>query len=535
MTTSYSFTDYVRLLSSEHAWPLLHAYQTGLEREGLRVLSNGQLSPHPHPMLAGSALTHPYITTDFSEAQVELVSPPCQSIPALSQTMANIHAFMAKQMGEEWLWPYSMPMRITDDGDIPIAYFGTSPQGQMKALYRKGLARRYRKKMQIISGIHFNFSFTPGFWDYWYQLHQTQENQTEFTNVCYFNMMRNFLRYCWLLTYLFGVSPIVDQTFLDKKPPELEAWDHESMYGPYATSLRMSQVGYVSNRRCKFGVSYNQLSDYIRDIYHAVTTSCSDFTALGVKNVDGYQQLNDHILQIENEHYSLIRAKQPLKQDERPLTALYRRGVSYIEVRGVDLNPFEPTGVAETQLRFLHLFLLYMLMLPSPPMDAAEEKINRANQAEVALLGRKPELKLSHGNETVVLSDWAQAMLHDLTPLADLLDQDLAVPVYQPVLAAQQMKIKDPEQTPSAHLLHTLKTKHMTLQDWNLQQAHLYHQQWNEMVLPQDFIQVMKLQRQQSLQAQETLETSHQLNLSSYLADYEDLLDEIHLHVSGHS
>lgn len=520
MTKSYTIPDYLAVLNAEPAAALLHAYQTGLEREGLRVTADGHISPRPHPVAVGSALTHPYITTDFSEAQLELVSRPCQSISELTQLMESIHAYTARHLESEWLWPYSMPMHIKNDDEIPVAHFGTSPQGQMKAIYREGLTRRYRKRMQIISGIHFNFSWKPAFWEHWYQLHQPQTNLQDWINESYLGVMRNFLRYSWLLTYLFGVSPVADRTFLDDMPPELQPWDTGSMYGRDATSLRMSQVGYVSNRRCKFGVSYNHLTSYMQDIHKAVSTPCSDFSRLGVLVEGHYHQLNDHILQIENEHYSLIRAKQPLQLGERPLTALMKRGVSYIEVRGVDLNPFEPIGVDEFQLRFLHLFLLYMLLSPSPSMSADEEKRHRANQAQVALLGRQPGLQLDMGVELVLFREWGQTVLNELVPLAELLDKTMATPIYQTVLQAQMAKIQDPENTPSAQLLQTLQAEKMTLQDWNLQQAQKHAQHWDKLELPPAFVAEFEALTQQSLKDQDALESDNKQTIADFLAAY---------------
>ena len=288
----------------------------------------------------------------------------------------------------EHLWLHSMPSDLSEPERMQPAYFGRSNPGRLKTIYRRGLANRYGKKMQVISGVHYNFSWSEKFWQRLHERIGDSRSLSMFTSENYLALMRNYLRLSWMLAYLFGASPAIDRSFIKREPDELEIWGQRTLYGEYATSLRMSRIGYVNSSRCTSSVNYNSLTDYLSALYQAVSTECPGFALIGLKNDDGtYRQINTHLLQIENEHYALIRPKQPPREGERPFQALRSRGVNYVEIRALDAQFDHPIGVNPEQLDFLRLFLLYCLFTPNPVISRDEEQINNENHQRAAFDG----------------------------------------------------------------------------------------------------------------------------------------------------
>src|SRR5699024_6366416 len=350
------FSQRLNALVKADAVPTLAKMRRGLEKESLRITDRGYLAQTPHPKALGSALTHPYITSDYSEALLEFVTPPTESLSDPLSILEELHRYTYEHIGDELLWVNSMPCIMTDDDGIPLAEYGSSNSGRMKTVYRMGLGNRYGRRMQTIAGIHYNVSYAQDFW----QQHQIAEGDTDdlqrFISRRYFDLTRNFQRYSWLINYLFGASPAVCATFLDGRNHELINLSRGTLYQPYATSLRMSDIGYQNNAQSALSISYNNLNDYVRDLTKAINTPEPMYEEIGVV-VDGeYRQLNANILQIENEYYSSVRPKQTARSGERPTQALERRGVEYVEIRTIDLNPFEPLGLNEEQMRFLDMF-----------------------------------------------------------------------------------------------------------------------------------------------------------------------------------
>lgn len=500
----------------------LENYQAGLERESMRIAPTGQLASTSHPTSLGSALTHPLITTDFAEAQLELVTPPFTSIDSLLHHAEQLHAFVAQNLGPEQIWPVSMPPHFTSEAEIAIATFGNSAKGRFKETYRIGLVNRYGKRMQAISGIHFNYSFGADFWTQLQALEGSQEELTAYRTRRYFDLLRNYLRCCWILTYLFGVSPAVDRSFLPQAPAELESHGDTTLYGPWATSLRMSRVGYVNTTRCKSHISYNSLETYVQTMHRAITHTCKDFAKLGITQNEAYLQLNDHILQIENEHYSLIRPKQPPRDGERPLTALRDRGIEYIEVRAVDVSPFSPIGVDAEQLHFIRLLLIACLLTPSAPLERADEDIQGTNQHKVALLGRQPGLTLNRDGREVALSTWATEIIQHLQPIAETLDTLQPTPLYGPILAQQQAKVDNPALTPSAQVLAEILAA-PSFQEWGLARSNAYAHTLRNNSLAPELLQQWQGLVSTSLQAQADLDAQPG-DFEAYLEAYAGLL-----------
>src|SRR6266705_3158582 len=222
-----------------------------------------------------------------------------------------------------------MPCGLPTDETIPIGRYGSSNVGRAKSAYRMGLSHRYGRRMQTISGIHYNFSLPE-----------------QVSNDEYFGLIRNFRRHSWLLLYLFGASPAVCSTFVAGTEHGLDRLSNDSLYLPYATSLRMGRLGYQSDAQSSLKVSYNNLESYAASLQDALTRPYPEYERIGIRDGDNYRQLATSLLQIENEFYGTIRPKRVIRPGERALHALRDRGVEYVEVRLMDLDPFHAVGIA---------------------------------------------------------------------------------------------------------------------------------------------------------------------------------------------
>ncbi len=360
-------THRLALLAKAPHLPLLNQCLHGIERECLRVDAHGHLAMTPHPIALGSALTHPQITTDYSEALLEFITGTDQDPRNTLAELEAIHRFTYAKLGDEYLWSPSMPCPLPSEADIPIAEYGSSNIGRLKHVYRQGLALRYGKTMQCIAGIHYNFSLPEALWPVLQADDGDTRSERDYRSARYIGLIRNFRRYSWLLMYLFGASPALDAGFLRGRPHQLEALDADTLYLPYATSLRMSDLGYQNNAQAGLTPCYDDLSSYTESLYRAVSTPYAPYEAMGIKDAAGnWQQLNTNVLQIENEYYSNIRPKRVTATGERPLQALRARGIQYIEVRCLDINPFLPLGIDLNEARFLDAFLLFCALADSP-------------------------------------------------------------------------------------------------------------------------------------------------------------------------
>ncbi len=447
----------------------------GIEKESLRVDQQGRIAMSPHPSGLGSPLTHDFITTDFSEALIEFITPVFTDPASSLEYLEDIHRFLYGQLEDkELLWTSSMPCIIEEDDLIPLAQYGTSNIGKLKTLYRRGLGHRYTRAMQTIAGIHYNFSLPDDFWQLLQKSQESKQTLNDYKTEQYFNLIRNFRRYSWLLIYLFGASPAICKSFIkDKTDHGLEAFDDYTYYMPFGTSLRMGDLGYTSDAQADLFVSYNSLDEYIDGMRNAIETPYAPYTEID-KLGSGYQQINSNILQIENEFYSTIRPKRISKNGERPIHSLKNSGVEYIEVRCLDLNPFLPIGIDETQINFLNTFLLFCLFRKSPPSSKEENSEIQNNFISVVTEGRNPELKLAQNNESVSLPAWAVEILQECLDVADLLDStDKAnsVSAYHNAVEEQLSKVNDSELTPSAKVLASMREQSMSYFPFALKQS----------------------------------------------------------------
>ena len=499
----------------------------GLEKECLRVDKQGKLSQKPHPISLGSALTNPYITTDYSEALLEFITPPLQSADEALSFMKNIHRFVYSNIGEESLWNSSMPCVVEGDDSIPIAQYGHSNLGTMKTVYRRGLGHRYGKMMQVIAGVHFNYSLQASFWPY-YQRLLKQENSSlqDFISEQYFCLTRNLQRYGWLIYYLFGCSPAICKSFLQGQPNKLEKFDDKTFYLPYATSLRMGDIGYTNKKENDVGVKacYNNVDAYVNCLTHAIETPCEEYAKIGVK-VDGeYRQLNANILQIENEYYSTVRPKQPLINNEKPVHALSQRGVEYIELRSLDLNLFEPLGISKAQLRFLEAFMLLCLFKDSPLIDNDERKAIDNNENKTAHQGRDPRLTLSCNQEERSIHSWGTELLQEMHPICEILDKQgnnsFARESYQNMLCEQFKVINDPNLTPSAKMLNEMRENNTVFFKLSSNYSKQHQEQLQNEKLTDDEINFFTQTVQESISKQKKIELEDNISFDDFLHEY---------------
>jgi glutamate--cysteine ligase len=421
----------------------LRGIRRGIEKESLRAQPGSGLALTPHPDALGSALTHPHITTDFSESQLELITGVHAGVEECLEELTQVHQYtyrVLREQGDEMLWVSSMPCGLPTDETIPIGRYGSSNVGRAKSVYRMGLSHRYGRRMQTISGIHYNWSM-PGV-----------------TSDEYFGLIRNFRRHAFLLLYLFGASPAVCSTFVAGRPHELQALNEHTMYMPHGTSLRMGRLGYQSDAQASLAVSYNSLDGYGASLQDALTRPYPPYEAVGIRNPGGdYNQLATSLLQIENEFYGTIRPKRVIFPGERPLHALRERGVEYIEVRLMDLDPFVPVGIAAPTMRFLDVFLMHCLLSDSPPDTPMEIAELARNQHRVAARGREPGLMLEQGGRERSLVDWGRALIKECGPIAAALDAAHGGTSYHDAIAAAGASFAAPETLPSARVLAAMQ------------------------------------------------------------------------------
>lgn len=436
---------------------MLKSIRRGIEKESLRVRPDGTLADTPHPAGLGSPLTHPHITTDFSESQLELITGVHADVDACLEQLTRIHQFVYRHIGDEMLWCASMPCRLPADDDIPIGRYGSSNVGRAKTVYRIGLSHRYGRRMQTISGVHYNFSLPEAAWPMLQQADARGGPVQAYRNDAYFSLIRNFRRHSWLLLYLFGASPAVCESFVAGRKHALKQLKAGTLHLPAATSLRMGPLGYQSDAQASLAVSYNSLESYAGSLYHALTEPYPPYAAIGIRDGVDYRQLATSLLQIENEFYGTIRPKRRIRPGERPLHALGERGVEYIEVRCMDLDPFCPIGITAATMRFLDVFLLHCLLSESPADTPEEIAAVYQNQHRVAERGRDPNLRLARRREALTAAEWGGELLRACEPVAAALDGAHRGTAYRDALSAAGDALANPPATPSARILGELE------------------------------------------------------------------------------
>ena len=514
--------------SFEHVLAALHAAGgncvagglRGIEKESLRVDPSGFLAQTPHPDALGSALTNRYITTDFSEALLEFVTPALGSTWEALQAVCDIHQFTYDRIGDELLWVTSMPCQVPPDTDIPLARYGESNVGRMKTVYRRGLGHRYGRHMQTIAGVHFNYSLPDSFWPAYHDILEDSRDESELRSEHYLGMVRNFRRYGWLVLYLFGASPALCKSFGDRAL-DMPSLNNDTYFEPYGTSLRMSDLGYSNQTQAGISISLNNLDEYIRDLGGATRTPDSAYEQIGV-NVDGeYRQLNANKLQIENEYYSPIRPKRVAMSGERPTAALRRGGVEYVEIRSIDINVFDPVGINQNTMRFMEAFLIYCLLEDSAAFDGRSFAEAQSNQAIVAKRGREPRLMLMRDGKEVSLKVWATEIVEKVEAVSGLIDGQDAASSYRDAAGQMLSLVKDPEKTPSARVVRELRDASCSFFEFALSTARGHKNYFGSIAsMPDDRLRELEREASESIERQRQIEASDEISFEQYLEIY---------------
>jgi glutamate--cysteine ligase len=329
----------------------------GIEKENVRVDFSGKMATTPHPGILGDKFNHPFITTDFSESQVEMITPPLHSIAEVHGFLETLQDVISENLSDELLWPQSLPPILPHEDQIPIAKFGQ--KGILKEKYREELANRYGRERQMLSGIHFNFSLSDRLERKLKKANHWDGDLEAFRETIYLKMIRNFMRYRWMLIWLFGESPVSDPSL---KMKSLKTGKKSYMTCGNAISIRNSSMGYRNIE--EFFVDFNSLGDYRKSVEKLIESG----------KILGGEEL-----------YLPIRLK--FSENEKK--------ISHLEVRILDLDPFEKSGVSENRLYFTHLFLLFCLFSKeNGQYNEQEQKIAVNNQDLVACHGLNSELLL---------------------------------------------------------------------------------------------------------------------------------------------
>jgi glutamate--cysteine ligase len=493
----------------------------GIEKESLRLDLQGDLSQQAHPSGLGSALTNRFITTDFSEALLEFVTPAYANTWEALQFLCDVHQFTHERLENELLWIASMPCRIPSDSEIPLAQYGTSNVGQMKTIYRRGLGYRYGRHMQTIAGVHFNYSLPDDFWPHYQTILGDSGATQDFRSDQYLGLIRNFRRFGWIVLYLFGASPAMCKSFGGGKDLDMPSLNDETWYQPYGTSLRMSDLGYSNQNQSRINISLNSLDEYIRNLREAIITPEPDYEKIGVK-VDGeYRQLSASSLQIENEYYSPVRPKRVAKSGEWPTTALRRGGIEYVEIRSLDINIDDPAGVNQNTMRFIEALLVYCLIEDSPPLGEATCVEATRNQTLTARQGRDPDFRLQREGAEVTLASWANEILDKVLAVAELIDHAEGDNCYAHAVQIQRDLVSEPMATPSARLLEELQKAKCGFFDYAIEIAR-GHRDYFASITPLSSERLKEFEREasRSIEKQLEIEARDDISLDEYLAKY---------------
>ena len=512
----------LKLIRQNNLESELRIGKVGIEKESLRVDKSGVIANTDHPLALGSALTHPYITTDYSEALLEFVTPAHETAEQAMKFLGQIHHFVYPNLENECLWPASMPCKLNGEQSIRIAEYGTSNLGKMKNVYRRGLGYRYGKMMQVISGIHINLSMPLTFWPKWQACLQDESSNQDFINQQYFKLIRNLQRVGWLVPYLFGASPAVDKSFSHEGVQDLQRFDDDTLYAPDATSLRLGDIGYTNSRENEIGIQacYDNLPDYVSCLTKAIETPYKPYEEIGVIVNGDYRQLNANILQIENEYYSTVRPKQLARRDEKPTHALLDRGVKYVEIRSLDLNPFSPYGLDIEQLRFFEVLFIYCLLADEKLIDRKEREQIDINQYEVTHHGRKAGLYLRDNGKSVVLQELAKEIFASLLDVAESMDKNNENNIYTNAVKYFSPAVESVENTFSAQVMNVMQQEGLSYYKFAESLGIKYCEFFTNHEKCETTACVISDEVERSIHRQRELEDSDEKDFDTFLQDY---------------
>lgn len=500
--------------------PLFSGIKRGIEKESLRIKPDGRLSQQLHPHQLGATLTNPYITTDYSEALPEFITGATSDRSKPLADLYEIHQFCYAHLADEVLWSASMPCVMGDEKDIPIARYGSSNSAQMKEVYRLGLGHRYGRFMQTIAGVHYNFSLPMNFWEAFHKAEQSELPLKDFISSKYMGMIRNYLRYSWLIPLFYGASPALCESFLQGKNIDLEELVPGTRYGRYATSLRMSDLGYQNKVQSQLNVGYNCLDSYIEALEQAIRTEDPYYRDIGVKKDGEYQQLNANILQIENEFYGSIRPKRVSVSGERPTKSLKLHGIEYVEIRALDINPFSPVGFDSSQMAFLDSFLLCSLFAESDPITAREMGENTDNFDRVVQNGRHPDLCLTVQNNCEPLADVANSILNEMIPFAEMLDSTYQSTEHVDVISALKKQLNNLDDTFSGRIVKSIEKRSDGFFPYALELSQKHKQEFIQNPLPKNRLDHFTEVAVQSHADKTSVEQNDKISFEEFLASY---------------
>lgn len=490
----------------------------GLEKEGLRVDSQtGKLAQTEHPKALGSALTHPHITTDYSEALLEFVTGIHISPQAAIEELETLQAFASSILNQERIWPLSMPCLLpASDKNIPLAYYGESHVGRLKTVYRRGLGFRYGRQMQTIAGVHFNVSFSDSFWTWKAGLegHSSKLDLRSIRDAGYFQTIRNFRRIQWLIMLLTGASPSLDESF------RVLATDRFRITGRTrlaegATSLRMSDLGYQSSAQESINICFNQLDTYCETLSKAVHCPWPTYQGIGLQDEQGFKQLNTAILQIENEYYSSIRPKRVQLSNERPVRALFNRGVEYLEVRAIDLNPFARNGISDHEACLITLLMTVSALSDSPINTPDEHSMLNGINARSTWSGRLSEQGLDDRSS---FKEAGLQFLNQLDPVAELLNKAFGSDGYSEALADARLRLGGNHPLLSAEIEQ--KASQNGHLEFGLEIANRHHAGWQSLKPNTELARELSLEVAASLRAEKNLADSNEGTFDAFVETY---------------
>lgn len=523
-TLSHTISALATQISTAKEWQ----FGRGIEKESLRIDQDGNLSQRPHSVKLGSALTHPQITTDFSEALLELITGVHHRIDDALGELYQIHQYVYQVIASEGelLWTHSMPCVLNSDEGIPLANYGTSNVATMKHTYRKGLGHRYGRPMQAIAGIHYNWSAPEGLWTSLIEAEGFTGDRQQFITDKYLGLIRNFRRYSWLLYMITGASPALCRSFLSGENHQLDMMGRGTLFTEGATSLRMGDLGYTSDAQSSLAISYNDLPGYLATLKEGLTTQVDEYTNIGVKVNGQYKQLSDAILQIENEFYSPVRPKRVAQSGETPIKALATRGIEYIEVRCIDLNPFNAIGIDRQQAHFIDSFLLFCLLADSPletPQSVAESE---ANTSLVVNNGRSDSLELSNKGANIKLSEWANQLTDQIANAAALLDQAEDSQDFSLSVESAKAMFASPSNLPAAKVLQAIRDNNDSFSKFALDSSRDTAHFFKQSPLSDTEISNFENKAITSIEKQRQIESADDISFDQYLANYYEQYDQ---------
>ncbi|NCE78178.1 bifunctional glutamate--cysteine ligase GshA/glutathione synthetase GshB [Turicibacter sp. TS3] len=414
----------------------------GIEREGLRVTQEGKLADTPHPEVFGDKLKNPFITTDFSESQIEMITPVCQTINQVHRSLASLyHQTIKGLQRKEYLWPQSMPCLLEEKQVVAIAHFTSDEEGRALMAYRKLLLDKYGAKKQLISGIHYNFSFSETLLKKLFLERGASQSYQLFKDQVYLKIVRQYLRYRWLLIYFLGASPVIDTSYLSECKAPLKQIARDSFSYEGAISFRNSSDGYQN--KVPIYVDYKDVKSYVRSLQ----------TYIDKQTLFSYK-----------EFYSPVRLK--ARNPQRFMDSLKQEGISYLEIRSIDLNPFEPLGISKTDLQFIHLFILFLLESEEVEVENWQQEAN-FNAEQIAREGRCSSLRLKRRDEEVLMTEWALEILNKMKQINDTFG------LYQEAMMDQKVnQLRYPEETISGKMVELMRRS--SYLDLNLSLARRY-------------------------------------------------------------